>query len=220
MPRKALWVVAAVLLLPALLSAYTIVLKNGRRLEAQRRYVVEGSLARYLGPDGQPHQVPLAEIDVAATERANPPAETPQRPKVWTNDDLERLREEGAINVVGAAAPAAPAAGAAEEEGGEASAEEKPQPKPPKEETPEYWQERLKPLRDELAQIDKQLQQLRAGQKGQASSNAISLTADNPGVQVEDTIRQLEKRRTDLQQQIENIQLEAKRKGIDPGYLR
>ena len=180
-------------------------------------------MAKFVGTDGKPYQMPLADIDAPATERANAPAAPAPpkrpRPKVWTNDDVEALREGSSLNVVGTAA-APPATAEEGAEGEEAAGEEKPKPQPPREDTPEYWQERLKPLRDELAQIEKQIQQLRAGQQGQNTSNAISLTASNPGVQVEDTIRQLEKRRTEVQQQIEAVQLEAKRKGIDPGYLR
>lgn len=222
MLRKGFLILAAVLLLPVVLSAYTVVLKNGRRLEARERYVVERGVAKFVGMDGQPHQIPLAEIDVPATERANAaaasePSRRP-RPKVWTNDDVDALREGRAVNVVGTAA-APPAAAEEGGEGEEATGEEKPKPSPPKEDTPEYWQERLKPLRGELAQIDKQIQQLRAGQ-GKAESNAINMAAGNPGVQVEDTIRQLEKRRKEVQAQIETVQLEAKRRGIDPGYLR
>lgn len=223
MLRKAFLVLAAVLLLPALVSAYTVILKNGRRVEARERYVVERGVAKFVGADGKPYQIPLTEIDVPATERANAPTAPapPPRPrrKVWTNDDVEALRGGEAVNVVGAAAPA-PAATAEEgAEGEEVAAEEKAKPLPAKEDTPEYWQERLKPLREELANVEKQMQQLRTGQ-GKAESNAISLVAPNPGAQVEDTMRRLEKRRTDLQQQIEAVQLEAKRKGIDPGYLR
>lgn len=221
MLRKGFLILAAVLLLPVVLSAYTVVLKNGRRLEARERYVVERGVANFVGTDGQPHQIPLAEIDVPATERANAaaaPELSRRRQKVWTNDDVEALREGRAVNVVGTAA-APPATTEEGGEGEEATGEEKPKASPPKEDTPEYWQERLKPLREELAQIDKQVQQLRAGQ-GKAESNAINMAAGNPGVQVEDTIHQLEKRRKEVQGQIEAVQLEAKRRGIDPGYLR
>lgn len=223
MLRKGFLILATALLLPVVLSAYTVVLKNGRHLEAREHYVVERGVAKFVGTDGKPYQIPLAEIDVPATERANAPAApepSRRRPKVWTNDDVEALREGRAVNVVGtAAAPPAAAEEGGEGEAGEEAGEEKPKPKPPQEDTPEYWQERLKPLREELAQIDKQVQQLRAGQ-GKAESNAINMAAGNPGVQVEDTIRQLEKRRKEVQDQIEAVQLEAKRRGINPGYLR
>lgn len=225
MGRRIIVLVASLLLLPAVLAAYTVVLKNGRRLEAQSRYTVEGNVARFVGTDGTPQRIPLAEIDVAATEAANREAERPRRPKVWTNDDIEELkRRPGSISVLGTAAP--PPAARAEgqeveesaDEGGEAG-EAPPQPKEPKETDPEYWQKKLKPLRDELAQIDQQLQQLRSGQ-GQASSNALSVSGSNAGVDVADTIRRLEQRRAQVQQQIEDLQLEAKRKGIAPGAVR
>ena len=220
MLRKGFLAWAGLLLLPALVSAYTIVLKDGRRLEARSRYVVEAGLVKFVSTEGRTYQFTLAEVDLAATERANAPAETRPRPKLWTNDDLELLVSRSApVSVVGTAPVGEEAAPSEAEAPGEPAAGEKPTPLPPKEDTAEYWQERLKPLREELAQLEQQIQQLRRGQ-GQAGSNAVNIMGSNPGVQVEDTLRRLEQRRAQLQQEIEAIQLEAKRKGIPPGYVR
>lgn len=198
-----------ILLLPALLQAYTIVLKDGRRVEAQARYVVEGGQATFTDSAGNSRTLPLAEIDVAATKRAN-------RPKVWSNDDIEQLTGS-AVSSVGTLAPPPAEEGAAAAEG-EPGTEES-EPLPPKEETREYWQERLQKVRDELAQVNQQLQQLRSNQ-GQAASNSVDIMGGNPGVQVEDTVRQLESRRAQLQQQISDIQEEARRLGVPPGWVR
>src|SRR3990170_2661600 len=111
MVRKGLLVLLAALLVPALAAAYTMVLKDGRKIEAQSRYMIESGIVKFTGADG------------AASAGA-----------------------EG-----GEAAPA-------EGEAGEAS-----KPEPPKEDTVEYWQERLAPLRAELAQVEQQLTQLRSG---------------------------------------------------------
>ena len=223
MLRKGFLLGAALLLLPALLSAYTVVLKNGRRIEASSRYTVEGTQVKFVGSDGRAYQFALTDVDTAATDRANAPAGgTRSRAKVWMNEDLELLRGN-AISVVGSggAAAAAPAGGEGEAAGkGEAApAGEETKSFPPKEDTAEYWQKRLKPVRDEMAQVDQQLQQLRAGQ-GQAASNSLSLQGNAPGADVQDTIRRLERRKGELQQQIEAIQAEAKRKGISPGAVR
>ncbi|HXE75626.1 MAG TPA: hypothetical protein VNN18_08330 [Candidatus Xenobia bacterium] len=227
MRRSILFPFFILLLFPALLSAYTIVLKNGQRIEAQGRYLVEGNMAKFTDATGRQRQIPVGDIDVVATERANAggavpsAAESKRGPKVWTNDDIERLVRGQTIDIIGTLAPAAtPAqeAAPAEGEAAEAPAEEE-QPQKPKEQTQEYWQERMKPLREEMAKIDQQLQQLRGGQ-GQAVSNAINVNTNAPGVDVADTIRRLEQRRGELQRQIEDLQAEARRAGVPAGWVR
>lgn len=225
MLHKGFVVLAATLLLPLLLSADTVVLKDGRRIEARGSYKVEAGAVKFTGVDGRAYQFPLEAVDLRASEDASAEAAKSERPKVWTNDDLELLREKAPVSVMGTARAAAPAAAEAEAQT-EAAAEGEAEaagaeavPGPPKEQTREYWQERLQPLRDELNRLEQQIQQLRRGQ-GQAASNAINVTASNPGVQVEDTIRQLERRRTQVQQQIADIQAEARRAGVPPGYTR
>lgn len=219
MLRKAFLAAVAALLLPALLAADIVVLKDGRRIEARGRYTVEAGVVKFTGVDGRAYQFPLEAVDVRASEEASAEAAKPHRPKVWTNDDIELLKETAPVSVMGSARAAAPAAAEAEAVAEGEAAEAEPVPGPPKEQTREYWQERLQPLRDELGRIEQQLQRLRRGQ-GQAASNAVDVMGSNPGVQVEDTIRQLERRRAQVQQQIADIQAEARRAGVPPGYVR
>ena len=217
MVRKGLLVLLAALLIPALAAAYTMVLKDGRKIEAQSRYVMESGVVKFTGADGRAYQFPLAQVDLVATNRAN----QSRQPKVWFNEDLERLG--GEVSVVGSAsAPAASAGGEAEgeaasAEGGAAGGESKPEP--PKENTAEYWQQRLAPLRAEMAQIDQQLSQFRSNQ-GKAASNTLDVNINAAGADVQDTIRRLEQRRTQVQQQIDDLQAEARRKGVPTGWVR
>lgn len=230
--RRIFFSLVAILLLPGLLAAYIIVLKDGQRIEAQGRYSIEGNAAKFVDAGGRQRQVPLAEIDVAATERANAPAAgapatTPstgarRKPKVWSNDEIEVLVRGQRISILGEAsapaeeaAPEATAAEGAPPEGEAAPAA----PQAPKEQTPEYWQERLKPLREEQAKIDQELQASRSNQN-RAASNAINVNTNAPGIDVRDTIARLEQRRADLQRQIEDIQAEARRMGIPAGWVR
>jgi hypothetical protein len=219
MLRKLLPVVAAALLLPGLLSADTVVLKDGRRFETAGPYTIQGGVLKFEGRDSIKYEFPVEAVDLEASKQASVKA----KPKVWTNDDIEALK--GGVAVVGSAsAPAAaeapaegtaPAAGEAEAK----AAEEKREPLPPKEQTQEYWQGRLQPLRDQLQQIDQQISDLRRGET-QAASNAINMAGGNPGVQVQDTIDRLERRRREIQQQISDIQDEARRLGISPSWVR
>ena len=216
MVRKGFLVLLAALLVPALAAAYTMVLKDGRKIEAQSRYVMESGVVKFTGADGRAYQFPLAQVDLVATNRAN----QSRQPKIWFNEDLERLG--GGISVVGSPSPAASAGG--EAEGGEGAAAEgeageESKPQPPKENTAEYWQQRLAPLRAELAQIDQQLNQFRSNQ-GKAASNTLDVNINAAGADVQDTIRRLEQRRTQVQQQIDDIQAEARRKGVPTGWVR
>lgn len=218
MVRKGFLILLAALLIPVLAAAYTVVLKDGRKIEAQSRYTMENRIVKFTGADGRAYAFPFAQVDLVATNRANQARQS----RLWTNDDLERLGG-GEINVVGSAS--APAAGAGgEAAGGEAAAAggaagEESKPQPPKEDTPEYWQQRLAPLRTELGQIDQQLQQFRGGQ-GKAASNTLDINVNASGADVQDTIRRLEQRRQQVQQQIDDIQAEARRKGVPAGWTR
>jgi hypothetical protein len=220
MPRKLLLAFSVTLLLPWALSADIIVLKNGRRVEAQGPYRISQGMVRFTAADGTELEYPVDVVDLLSTEKATAQARRRTARKVWTNDDLTRLRG-GAVSFTGATAPPAPAAaeeapaGAAEG----AAAEGEPEPEPPKEETREYWQERLQALQDQIQQIDQQIQSLQSS-RGQAGSNALNVAGSNPGVQVEDTIQRLQAQRRQLQQQISDLQDEARRQGVSPSWVR
>jgi hypothetical protein len=228
MLRKALLAATLALLLPSLLlappaaglpvllsAAYTVVLKDGRRIEARSRYLVYKGMVRFTGLDGRAYQFPLTEVNLLATNEANRTADKPKR-KVWTNDDLQHLKPGAPISVMGGAQPAASATG---EPGEAAAAEGAAESAPDPEDTREYWQERLKPLREELAKIDQQLRQFRTG-RGQATSNVIDINTNAEGIGVADALQRLERRRTEIQQEITALQTEARRKGVPPGYVR
>ncbi len=216
MLRKALLAATLALLLPSLLlAAYTVVLKDGRRIEARSRYLVYKGMVRFTGLDGRAYEFPLTEVNLLATNEANRTADKPKR-KVWTNDDLQNLKPGAPISVMGGARPAATAAG---EPGEAAAADGAAESAPNPEDTREYWQERLKPLREELAKIDQQLRQFRTG-RGQAASNVIDVNTNAGGIGVTDTLQRLERRRTEIQQEITALQTEARRKGVPRGYVR
>lgn len=163
------------------------------------------------------------------------PAQTPQKvskpkaKKVWTNDDLERL-PRWSISTASSepTPPPAKAEGAEAAEVGEAAgetpsaekpAEKAPVPKPPKEKDPEYWRRQLAPLRQQLQDVDAQIARVRSGE-GSAESGGMNVARAGGPLGPENTIQQLERRRASLQQQIDAIEDQARRQGIDPGYLR
>ncbi|MFQ5724051.1 MAG: hypothetical protein ACE5G6_06125 [Terriglobia bacterium] len=211
MLRKGLLIGAALLLVPALLSAYTMVLRDGRRIEAQSHYTFEGNLVRFVGADGQVYRLPPTQVDFEATYRANTP-----NARIWSNEDLEQLGQ-APVSIVGsgrsstAGTPASTEGTAAE--GGEGES------LPPVEDTAEYWQGKLRELYTEIDQIDEQIKSLRSG-RGQADSNRVSIQDDAAGIDVADTIQRLERRKEELREQIRQVELQARRQGIPPGKLR
>lgn len=239
--RHKVWlVVAAVVLLPLqappmMGAEYTVVMKDGQRYAAREKYVIEGDSVRFIGSDGQAYRLPLRQVDLVTTTAAN---RNRPRKAVWTNDEVERGRLRGRINIVGAAAeqPKGEAAEAAageeaagevaegeEREAGAETPAEKPQPALPREKDPEWYRDRLRPLRSELADVDRQIanlqRQVQTGGGG-AQTGAVGLLQSNPGVDPRDTLARLQRRRQDIQQQIAAIEAEARRNGLSPGQIR
>lgn len=234
MIRKVLFALLIVALVPLVAAAeYLVVLKDGRRLAAREKYTIDSGTVHFISVDGQAYRFALGEIDVAATNQANAPAKKEARRfVVWTNDELERLRPSPRINVVGerpaeasgeaAKSEAAAGEAAAGEAGTEAEPEaEKPKPLPPREQDPETYRERLRPLRTELADVERQISDLqRTIQTGGGTGGGVGMTRSNPGVDPRDTLQRLQRRRDDIQRQIGSIEAEARRNGISPGQIR
>jgi hypothetical protein len=106
---------ALFLFLPLVANAYTLVLRDGRRVEIPNNFEVGASTLTYEAAPGIQITFQLATLDLAATERANneksgslvarstktrvepvskvTPTVTPNRRPVVTNEDLERYRK-------------------------------------------------------------------------------------------------------------------------------
>jgi hypothetical protein len=69
--RRTLIAVAILLLAAGPAAAYTIFLKDGSTLNAREKYRVVGDKAQITLPNGAQTELPLADIDVARTERGN-----------------------------------------------------------------------------------------------------------------------------------------------------
>ncbi len=123
--RSALLLLAAVLL-AAPLAAYTIYLKDGSRLIARERYVIEDGKALIVLQNGTQTFIDAGEIDVERTERANlgtygtalvleegrlveAPVTTPEAPRENLTDLISR--EQGVQARPTAVRPVAPEAG-------------------------------------------------------------------------------------------------------------
>ena len=153
-------------------------------------------------------------LSLAAAPAQTAPAQQPARKakKVWTNDDIDSLRG-GARGVSGG--PSTGAAPAAEDTGGKKDTGTQ------KEDAAKKYKERLGQLRAQLDQIDAQIKEVR-GQitnpfKG---SNAVDLKHVSATMRPEEVLKNLEQKRREIQQQIDDLEEEARRSGISPGDIR
>lgn len=154
-------------------------------------------------------------------QKPEAPAPAKKAKKVWTNDDLEALRYTARVSTASSETPPAPPAdesAAAEET---PAAGETPAPSEQKEDPAEKLRKRLEPLRVELDSIDAQLRSLRqARSSGRTTAGGIDVTKTPGGMNTDDQIALLGKRRADLLRQIADIEDEARRAGIPPGSIR
>ncbi len=166
---------------------------------------------------------PILSGQGAAPGQAQPapkPA-TRKEKKVWTNEDLEELRGKAHVSVVGqaSASPAGeeakPAASGSEMAGtaGEPYLREK---------DAQPYRERLAPLRAELERIDSQIRQIRDFLSNPRSEAQAGIVLGQGSMQLtpQNQLEQLERRRRDVQQKIDEIEDQARQNGIPPGSLR
>ncbi len=172
-------------------AADTVYLKNGRVMHSSM-VRVEGDRV-YMRLYGGEVAFPMSMVEriekddmVELPPTADPvPAPDPDDPSTLDS-------------APGQADPADPSQGDPAQAGADPGAD------PPPEQTREYWQNRLRPLNDELDSIDGALARLRG-------SNAAA---------VQPEINTIEARRERVVAQIDAIMEAARRLGVPPGWLR
>jgi hypothetical protein len=166
-------------------------------------------------------------------------AQKPQAAKrVWTNDDL------GELTGVVTTASSTPSGGAADAQANAAPDDRAKKDLPP-EKDPEVYRKKLEPLRAQLAQTESKIKEMQdAIDHPIDGKNAINLNqqapnlpkADQPAdyqekrpdnaifgnqvVRPEDQLVVYRQRRDALRQQIDDLEAEARKNGIDPGDIR
>jgi hypothetical protein len=140
---------------------------------------------------------------------AQDPAQKREPEKIWTNDDLQGLAARPLTNT-----PAA------------RSSEESPQTTPVEKhyvraKDPKWYVSQLKPLQTQIDDIDSQLRRLRQARKdGRGTVGAVALDQDAEGVTTDAQIQILEQRRKRLLLQIDALEDQSRRNGLDPGDVR
>jgi len=126
--------------------------------------------------------------------------------RVWTNDDLQHLAARPLANT-----PASPSAD-------ESQPAEKHYVRA---KDAKWYVSQLKPLEAQIEDIDSQLRRLRqARNNGRGTTGAVALDQDAEGVSTDAEIQVLEQRRKQLLLQIDSLEDQSRRNGLDPGDVR
>jgi TolA-binding protein len=156
-------------------------------------------------------QNPGSAKPAAASTPSSAPGEKKKPKKVWTNDELGSV--SGGVSVVGDANPTG----------------NQPSPRNPessagndfRQKQIENYRNQIQQLQSQIEAADKRIAQLK-NFKGENTSPAggINPTQGYNMVPVEEQVRQLEEKKKQLQAKIDDVQVDARKNGIDPGALR
>jgi hypothetical protein len=140
----------------------------------------------------------------ASSRDSAPPPETKKPKKVWTNENLSGAN--GVVSVVG-------------------DAKNKPKPASSKPANAPYVasvRKQLDKLQGEIADIDKQLVDLKNFSAGEPSTSAsgIKLNKSYEREPIEVQMRALQDKKKDLESKVDALLDEARKKGVDSSELR
>jgi hypothetical protein len=143
---------------------------------------------------------------------SKPRAGMEDQKRVWTNDDLERLRVMGLVSIIGQPA----------------TAEDTTTPRLPSSyantQDPAWYAERATKLNDELerrqAQLREYRQALEDAQSLKEMTSGINLDEGNVGITPEAGMEILEQRVNQTQMELDTLEDLARRNDIPPGALR
>jgi len=138
------------------------------------------------------------------SQDSTPPAEAKKLKKVWTNDDIPSSKS--AVSVVG-------------------DPKNKPKRDPSKPANAQYVasvRKQLDKLQGEIADIDKQLADLKNFSSGEPSTTASGIKLDKSYQRepIEVQMRALQDKKKDLESKVDALLDEARKKGVDSSQLR
>ena len=150
----------------------------------------------------------------SAQDGSNGTAEKKKPKKVWTNDEIGSAK--GAISVVGDSHAAGDNQNRGKTEGAAASASDTA-----RNQQLENYRAQIQEIHSQMDAIDKRIAQLK-NFKGEntSPSGGININQGYNMVPIEDQVKQLEDKKKRLEGKIEEIEVEARKNGIDPGDLR
>jgi hypothetical protein len=153
-----------------------------------------------------------------SASQAPAPAPSATQKKVWTNDDLDQLHDQGGVSVIGkSSAPSA----AAPQSGPAQPARPAVAPKLPKEKDPEWYKEQLAPLYTALDRINSEIAAAQSAVDGETRGDAgVSMGARAPAGTPQEQLVALQKQQQDVQTKIDNLLDQARHNDLEPGALR
>ena len=140
----------------------------------------------------------------AASQDSTPPAETKKPKKVWTNEDLPSTKS--GISVVGDTKSNSKPAGS----------------KPANAQYVSSIRKQLDKLQGQIADIDKQLVDLKNFSAGEPSTTASGIKLDKSYQRepIEVQMHALQDKKKDLESKVDALLDEARKKGVDSSQLR
>jgi chaperonin cofactor prefoldin len=144
----------------------------------------------------------------------NPAAKTPKKPKkVWTNDEISSVGGDGSISVVGNTAVAKPSSRDSDKNSANQAS--------PQERKIAAYRDRLHQLNNQLEATDKKISELRNFKaENTGASGGINMNHGYSMTPVEDQVKTLEVKKKQIQDQIDALEDEARKDGVEPGQLR
>jgi hypothetical protein len=163
-------------------------------------------------------QAPSTTTGSQTSSASQTPAPAAPQKKVWTNDDMDQLRDQGGISVIGK--PNAPNA-AAPRNAPAQPAKPAAAPKLPKEKDPEWYKEQLAPLYTALDRINSEIAVAQSAVDGDTRGDAgVSMGARAPAGTPQEQLVALQKQQQDVQNKIDNLLDMARHNDLEPGALR
>jgi hypothetical protein len=163
-------------------------------------------------PAQQPQQNPDSQTDATAKSKDAPSSPAPK--KVYTNDDLVSA-PRGGLSVVGN--------GKADGKAGKSTAANNE----PKNE--QYWRGQAQRIRAQIAEVDRQIAQLKAANQtngsGSSGSNPpapppLSAYSNSAHVHAGSQLQKLQDRKAQLQAEMDELEEQARKANVPPGWLR
>jgi hypothetical protein len=166
-----------------------------------------------------PQRSPEASKTQAAAKKEDPvpavqPADKKKPKKVWTNEELKSVKT--GVSVVGDANKSTTTRHSHARKGDE----ENDNPSPHQQQVEEY-RSQIRELRDRIEAVDKRIAQLKDFKAENTTASAgIDLHQKYNMEPLADQVKELEGAKKKLQAEIEDIENEARKSGIEPGELR
>jgi hypothetical protein len=210
------WALCILLMIPAVLFAdYKVVLKDGRVLEARTKPVSMEGHYRFTDTQNRFQAIAVELVDQKATQASNSGVQLNARAaKTLTNDDIAS-KSPASVSLGQSAAVSSSKPGTSATRTDTAGSTAK--------KGEAYWRTQAKEIRDQMARIDNEIKALNEKTKsGKSDGVKIGFDTYNQVIYAnfESELKELEKKKENLQKKMMALEEEARKAGALPGWLR